>query len=91
MTPDTVISLGKDALTMTVMIAAPMLVSALAVGLLVGMFQAATQVNEMTLSFIPKLLVLVLVLFITGPWILSSMLVFTKTLISEVIPAAVGY
>ncbi len=91
MTPDTVISLGKDALTMTVMIAAPMLLSALIVGLLVGMFQAATQVNEMTLSFIPKLLVLVLVLFITGPWILSSMMGFTKTLISQVIPAAVGY
>ncbi len=91
MTPDTVISIGKDALIMTVMIAAPMLLSALLVGLLVGMFQAATQVNEMTLSFIPKLLVLVFVLFFTGPWILSSMMTFTKTLVSEVIPAAVGY
>jgi len=91
MTPDMVISIGKDALTMTVMIAAPMLLSALAVGLLVGMFQAATQVNEMTLSFIPKLLVLVLVLFITGPWILSSMMGFTTTLITQVIPATVGY
>ena len=91
MTPDTVISLGKEALTLTVMIAAPMLLSALAIGLMVGMFQAATQVNEMTLSFIPKLLILVFVIFITGPWILSSMMAFTINLITQVIPATVGY
>ncbi len=90
MTPDTVISLGKDALTMTVMIAAPMLLSALLVGLLVGMFQAATQVNEMTLSFIPKLLVLVLVLFFFGPWILSTMVTYTQTLITQTMPVAIG-
>ncbi len=89
MTPDTVISLGQDALTITVMVAAPILLSALAVGLLVGMFQAATQVNEMTLSFIPKLLSVVLVLFVAGPWILSTMLNYTRTLITEIIPLAI--
>ncbi|MCB1754145.1 MAG: flagellar biosynthesis protein FliQ [Gammaproteobacteria bacterium] len=90
MTPDTVISLGQQALTITVMVAAPLLLSALAVGLLVGMFQAATQVNEMTLSFIPKLLAVVFVLFAAGPWILSTMLDFTRNLITELIPIAIG-
>lgn len=90
MTPDTVISLGQDALTITVMVAAPLLLSALGVGLLVGMFQAATQVNEMTLSFIPKLLSVVVVLFAAGPWILSTMLNYTRTLITEIIPLAIG-
>ncbi|MDO6460387.1 flagellar biosynthesis protein FliQ [Granulosicoccaceae sp. 1_MG-2023] len=90
MTPDTVITIGHDALTVTVMVAAPLLLSALAVGLLVGMFQAATQVNEMTLSFIPKLLALVFVLFATGPWILTTMLNYTRTLITELIPMAIG-
>lgn len=90
MTPDTVISLGQQAMTMTVMVASPLLLSALAVGLLVGMFQAATQINEMTLSFIPKLLVLVAMLFLTGPWILSSMMAYTEQLIRDVIPQVIG-
>ncbi len=90
MSPDTVITIGQDALKVTVMIAAPLLLSALLIGLLVGMFQAATQINEMTLSFIPKLLVLVTVLFATGPWILSTLLNYTTTLISEVIPRVIG-
>ncbi|NNE61846.1 MAG: EscS/YscS/HrcS family type III secretion system export apparatus protein, partial [Woeseia sp.] len=57
MTPETVTTIGQQALWVTMLIAAPLLLSALAVGLLVGMFQAATQINEMTMSFIPKLLV----------------------------------
>jgi flagellar biosynthetic protein FliQ len=67
-----------------------MLLTALAIGLLVGMFQAATQVNEMTLSFIPKLLSIVFVLFAFGPWILSTMISYTTRLITEVIPAVIG-
>ena len=62
MTPETVTTIGQQALWITMMLAAPLLLSALAVGLLVGMFQAATQINEMTMSFIPKLLVLVIAL-----------------------------
>ena len=58
MTPETIISVGQQALMITALLAAPMLLAALAAGLLIGMFQAATQINEMTLSFIPKLLVL---------------------------------
>ena len=71
MTPETVISIGQQALWVTMMLGAPLLLSALGVGLLVGMFQAATQINEMTLSFIPKLLILVAALIVAGPWMLS--------------------
>ncbi len=90
MSPDAVISIGQQALLVTVYIAAPMLISALVVGLLVGMIQAATQVNEMTLSFIPKLLVLVAALYFTGPWILATMIDYTRTLVQEVIPTTLG-
>ena len=69
--------------------AAPMLISALAVGLLIGMFQAATQINEMTLSFIPKLLVLVLSIVVAGSWMLDTLLNFTHRLFTN-IPGLVG-
>lgn len=80
MTPDTVIDLSQKALYVIVMLAAPMLVSALLIGLFIGMFQAATQINEMTLSFIPKLLVLVIAIMIAGPWMLDLLLNFTRQL-----------
>ena len=84
MTPDTVITVGQKALEVTTMLAAPLLLSALAVGLLIGMFQAATQINEMTLSFIPKLLVLVLALVVAGPWMLSVILNYTRQLMEQI-------
>ena len=84
MTPETVTTIGQQALWVMMMIAAPLLGSALAVGLLVGMFQAATQINEMTLSFIPKLLVLVLALVFAGPWMLSVILNYTKQLMEQI-------
>lgn len=84
MTPELVITIGQKALWVTMLIAAPLLLSALAVGLLVGMFQAATQINEMTLSFIPKLLVLVLALVVAGPWMLSVIINFTKQLMEQI-------
>ena len=90
MTPDNVIAIGQQALLVTVYIAAPMLISALVVGLLVGMIQAATQINEMTLSFIPKLLVLVAALYLTGPWIMATMIDYTRSLVQEVIPSTLG-
>ena len=89
MNTDMVISLGHQALLTTVMIAAPLLLSALLIGLAVGMFQAATQINEMTLSFIPKLLVLVLVLMFTGPWLLSTLMEYSINLITNVIPMVI--
>ena len=90
MSPDLVIEVGRSALTMTIMVSAPLLIAALFTGLVVSLFQAATQINEQTLSFIPKLLAMAIMLIFSGPWILSSMLDFTKELIVEVIPRVVG-
>ncbi len=84
MTPETVTTIGQQALWVTMMIAAPMLISALAVGLLIGMIQAATQINEMTLSFIPKLLVLVISIVVAGPWMLSVIINYTRQLIQQI-------
>lgn len=89
MTQDTVMHLASQTLWMTILIGAPLLLSALAIGLLVGMFQAATQINEMTLSFIPKLGVLVIALFLFGPWMLSNIVDFTRRLF-ESIPQLLG-
>ncbi len=87
MDPDMVIEMGRQALRVTSLISAPILLSALAVGLLVGMFQAATQINESTLSFIPKLIILVISLFLAGPWMLELLLSYTHELF-ESIPMA---
>ena len=84
MTPEMVTTIGQQALWVTMLIAAPLLLSALAVGLLVGMFQAATQINEMTLSFIPKLLVLVAALVVAGPWMLSVIVNYTRQLMEQI-------
>jgi len=89
MTPDTIIDLSQQALYVIAMIAAPMLLSALAIGLLIGMFQAATSINEQTLSFIPKLMVLLLSILIAGPWMLNLLLSFTRRLYLG-IPGLVG-
>ncbi len=89
MTPESVMGIGQHALVVTLMIAAPLLLTALAVGLLVGVLQAATQINEMTLSFIPKLLALAAVLVIAGPWMLRTLIDYTRHLI-ESLPSFVG-
>jgi len=89
MTPETVMMIGQRALEITLMLAAPMLLVALTVGLLVGIFQAATQINEMTLSFIPKLIGMATALVIAGPWMLKELVNYTRTLI-ESIPSLVG-
>jgi len=87
--PDSVIEISQQALQVTTLVAAPLLLSALAIGLLIGMFQAATQINEMTLSFIPKLLALVGALFIAGPWMLELLISYTLRLY-EGIPYIIG-
>jgi flagellar biosynthetic protein FliQ len=84
MTPETVTTIGQQALWVTMMIAAPLLGSALAVGLIVGMIQAATQINEMTLSFIPKLAVLVMALVLAGPWMLAVIVNYTQQLMAQI-------
>lgn len=89
MTADTVVDIAQQALIMLLMLGAPLLLAALAVGLLIGMLQAATQINEMTLSFIPKILIMVAALFIFGPWMLQALIDYSQRLIQQ-IPALIG-
>lgn len=89
MTPESVMALGTEAMKVALALAAPLLLAALISGLVVSLLQAATQINEMTLSFIPKLLALVLVLLATGPWMLEMLTGYTRTLFHN-IPAMLG-
>ncbi|MEO6352808.1 MAG: flagellar biosynthesis protein FliQ [Burkholderiaceae bacterium] len=89
MTPESVMSIGRHAIEITLMIAAPMLLTALIVGLTVSIFQAATQINEQTLSFIPKLVGIFLALIVAGPWMLSVMLDYMRGVFSS-IPSLTG-
>ena len=89
MTPESVLTIGQQALWVTFLVSSPLLLSALLIGLVVGMLQAATQINEMTLSFIPKLLVLGLALLVAGPWIIATIVDYTRSLIQQ-IPVLIG-
>jgi flagellar biosynthetic protein FliQ len=89
MTPDLIMTIAQRALEITMLLAAPMLLAALGIGLLVGVFQAATQINEMTLSFIPKLLGMAMTLVIAGPWMLKVIVSYTRELF-ESIPGLIG-
>lgn len=89
MTPDSVLDIGQRALEVTVALGAVLLIPALIVGLIVAMFQAATQINEMTLTFIPKLIIVVVVLMMTGPWMLQVIMNFTLNLY-ESVPDIIG-
>ncbi|MCX7193989.1 MAG: flagellar biosynthesis protein FliQ [Proteobacteria bacterium] len=89
MTPESVMTLGQQAIELTLMLSAPLLLSALAIGLVVSIFQAATQINEQTLSFIPKLLGVFIVLVIAGPWMVTMMVDFIRRLYGN-IPWMVG-
>lgn len=89
MSPDTVLDLTQQAMVVILMLSMPILLTALAVGLLVGMFQAATQINEMTLSFIPKLFAVVLAILLAGPWMLHLLVDFTINLFHR-IPGLIG-
>jgi flagellar biosynthesis protein FliQ len=89
MTSQSVLTLAQQALEVTVLISAPLLLTALAVGLLVSIFQAATQINEMTLSFIPKLLAMFGALVLGGPWMLETLVDYMQRLYSS-IPQMIG-
>jgi flagellar biosynthetic protein FliQ len=89
MGPEAVLTVGRDALWLAVLLAGPLLLAALGVGLIIGIFQAATQIQEMTLSFIPKLLALVVALFVAGPWMLQVVVTFSRQLFME-IPGLLG-
>ena len=89
MTPETVMTIAQRALEVTMLLASPLLLMALMIGLLVGVFQAATQINEMTLSFIPKALALGAVMVVAGPWMLKLIVGYTRELF-ESIPGLIG-
>jgi len=81
--------MGQQALTVMLLLAAPMLLTSLVVGLIVSVLQAATQINEMTLSFIPKLIATMLALIVAGPWMLTFFVDYMRRLF-EAIPGTIG-
>ncbi len=89
MTPETIITLGQRAMELAILLSAPLLLTGLAIGVIVSLFQAATQINEMTLSFVPKLVALVLVLMLAGSWMLELLVDFTRNLMKD-IPHLIG-
>ena len=89
MTPTTVIEIGRNALELTLMISAPLFIAALVTGLIVSIFQAATQINEATLSFVPKLVVIFITLIVAGPWMITMMTDYMRRLY-ESIPTMIG-
>jgi flagellar biosynthetic protein FliQ len=89
MTPEMVMDIGRQAIELTLMLSAPPLLAALVIGLIVSIFQAATQINEQTLSFIPKLVGMFLTLILAGPWMLQMMVEYIQRLF-ESIPQLIG-
>ena len=89
MTPTTVIEIGRHAVEITLMISAPLFLAALVTGLIVSIFQAATQINEATLSFVPKIVAAVVVLAIAGPWMLTTLVEYIQRTLMA-LPTAVG-
>lgn len=89
MTPESALTLTRDAVWLALQLSAPLLVASLLVGVLVGLFQAATQINEMTLSFIPKLLTMAAIGLIFGPWMLQLLTSYTRNLFEQ-IPSLIG-
>jgi flagellar biosynthesis protein FliQ len=89
MTPESVLTIAQRALEITLLMSAPPLLAALITGLVVSVFQAATQINEMTLSFIPKLLAIFVVLVLFGPWMMGILLDYVRELFTG-IPAMIG-
>lgn len=89
MTPESVMAIGTEAMKVALALAAPLLLAALISGLVISLLQAATQINEMTLSFIPKILAVVATIIIAGPWMLNLLLDYMRTLFSN-LPNIIG-
>lgn len=89
MTPQTVVEIGREALMVTLMVSAPLLLCALVIGLIVSIFQAVTQINEMTLTYVPKIIAVSVALLIFLPWMISTLTDFTRHMF-EMIPGLVG-
>ncbi|CAD6557179.1 Flagellar biosynthetic protein FliQ [Paraburkholderia hiiakae] len=90
MTPEMVMTIAHEAMYVTLLLAAPLLLVSLAVGLVVSLFQAATQINETTLSFIPKLIAIGVTLVIAGPWMLSTMVDYMHRMFTSIVSVAAG-
>lgn len=84
MNQDTVIDLSQQAIRLTLLLSAPMMIGALLVGLMISLFQALTQINEQTLAIIPKILAIFFVLVVAGPWLLDTMTNYTQELITSI-------
>lgn len=89
MTPTTVMEIGRGAMEIALLVALPMFIAALVTGLIISILQAATQINEMTLSFVPKLVVMFLTLLVAGPWMLTMLTDYIRRLF-EAIPTLIG-
>lgn len=89
MTPGTVMEIGRQAIEVTLLMSAPTLITALVVGLIISIFQAATQINESTLQFVPKLIAMFLVLLLFGPWMLQYLIDYIQRLFGS-IPQLIG-
>lgn len=89
MTPETVMEIGRQAIEVTLLISAPTLITALVVGLIISIFQAATQINESTLQFVPKLVAMFVILLLAGPWMLQYMVDYIQRLFGS-IPQLIG-
>lgn len=83
MTPESIMTLGQAAMKIAVLLAAPPLLAALITGLIVSLLQAATQINEQTLSFIPKIIAVVVTLLIAGPWMLNNIIDYIKLILGS--------
>jgi flagellar biosynthetic protein FliQ len=84
LTPEFVVDLGQNAVRTVLMVSAPMLLSGLLIGLLVSIFQAATQINEQTMTFIPKIVAVLVSLIIAAPWIIQVMISFTNNVFQAI-------
>ena len=84
MTDQTVIDIGTKAAWVAMQVSAPVLISALVIGIIISIFQAATQINEQTLTFVPKILMITVAMIVCGPWILQVMLGFTIDLFNGI-------
>ncbi len=84
MTPQFVVGFGKEALELTLMLSAPLLLTGMIVGLVVSIFQAATQIQEMTLTFVPKIVAVIGALIFFAPWLLEIMTSFTTRLYTQI-------
>ena len=89
MTPESVMTLGRTALEMTILVASPVLLVTLIVGLIVSVFQAATQINDPSLSFIPKILAVLATFALAGPWMLTVMIDYMRRVLTE-LPGIIG-